>query len=34
VRTGRYFQAVIGPFIARFGSLSLRRKIQEKYFGL
>jgi len=34
VRTGRYFQAVVGPFIARFGSLALRRRIQEKYFGL
>lgn len=34
VRTGRFFQAVLGPFIARFGSLGLQRKIQEKYFGL
>jgi short-subunit dehydrogenase len=34
VRTGRFFQAVLGPFLARFGSLGLQRKIQEKYFGL
>jgi short-subunit dehydrogenase len=34
VRTGRFFQAVLGPFLARFGSLALRRKVQEKYFGL
>jgi short-subunit dehydrogenase len=34
VRTGRFFQAVLGPFLARFGSLALRRRIQEKYFGL
>lgn len=34
VRTGRPFQAVIGPLLARFGSLSLKRKIQEKYFDL
>jgi short-subunit dehydrogenase len=34
VRTGRFFQAVLGPFLARFGSLGLKRKIQEKYFGL
>jgi short-subunit dehydrogenase len=34
VRTGRFFQAVLGPFLARFGSLSLRRRVQEKYFGL
>ncbi|MEO6993353.1 MAG: SDR family NAD(P)-dependent oxidoreductase [Lacunisphaera sp.] len=34
VRTGRFFQAALGPFLARFGSLSLRRRIQEKYFGL
>lgn len=34
VRTGRFFQAVLGPFLARFGSLSFRRKIQAKYFGL
>jgi short-subunit dehydrogenase len=34
VRTGRVFQTVIGPFMARFGSLALRRRILEKYFGL
>lgn len=34
VRTGRFFQAGLAPFLARFGSLALRRKIQEKYFGL
>lgn len=34
VRTGRFFQAVLGPLLARFGSLALRRRIQEKYFGL
>ena len=34
VRTGRFFQAVLGPFLARFGSLALRRRVQEKYFGL
>ncbi len=34
VRTGRFFQAVIAPFISRFGSLPLRRRIQARYFGL
>ena len=32
VRCGRFFQAVIAPLIARLGSLSLRRKIQARYF--
>ncbi|MGH7943635.1 MAG: SDR family NAD(P)-dependent oxidoreductase [Opitutaceae bacterium] len=32
VRTGRFFQAVAGPFIARFGSLALKRRIQARYF--
>lgn len=32
VRTGRLFQAVIAPFITRFGSLALRRRIQARYF--
>jgi short-subunit dehydrogenase len=32
VRTGRFFQAVVAPFISRFGSLALRRRIQAKYF--
>jgi short-subunit dehydrogenase len=34
VRTGRFFQAVMAPLLARLGSLALRRRIQEKYFGL
>lgn len=34
VRTGRFFQAVLAPFLARFGTLALKRKIQGKYFGL
>jgi short-subunit dehydrogenase len=32
VRTGRFFQAVVAPFISRFGSLALRRRIQAGYF--
>ncbi len=32
VRTGRFFQAVLAPLLARFGSLSLRRRIQARYF--
>ena len=34
VRTGRFFQAVIGPFLARLGPLPLRRGILARYFGL
>jgi short-subunit dehydrogenase len=34
VRTGRFFQAVVAPFIARFGSLDLKRRIQARYFQL
>jgi short-subunit dehydrogenase len=34
VRTGRIFQAAVGPFLARFAPLSLKRRIQELYFGL
>ncbi|MBI3886886.1 MAG: SDR family NAD(P)-dependent oxidoreductase [Opitutae bacterium] len=34
VRTGRFFQAVLAPFLARFGSLALKRRIQESYFDL
>jgi short-subunit dehydrogenase len=34
VRTGRFFQAVAGPFLARLGSLGLRRRIIAKYFDL
>ena len=32
VWTGRFFQAVLAPFLARFGSLSLKRRIQAGYF--
>ena len=32
VLTGRFFQAVVAPFLARLGSLSLRRRIQARYF--
>jgi short-subunit dehydrogenase len=34
VRTGRFFQAVLAPLLARLGTLALKRRIQEKYFGL
>ena len=34
VRSGRFFQAVLAPLLARLGSLGLKRSIQEKYFGL
>ncbi|MFZ5494426.1 MAG: SDR family NAD(P)-dependent oxidoreductase [Verrucomicrobiota bacterium] len=34
VRTGRFFQAVLAPFLARLAPLALRRRIQEVYFGL
>lgn len=34
VRTGRCFQAAVAPFLARFGSLALRRRIQARYFDL
>jgi len=34
VRSGRFFQAVLAPLLARFGSLALKRRIQEIYFGL
>ena len=34
VRTGRFFQAVLAPLLARFGSLALKRRIQAKYFDL
>ena len=34
VRTGRFFQAAVAPFLARLGSLDLKRKIQEKYYGI
>lgn len=32
VRTGRFFQAGFAPFIARFGSLALKRRVQARYF--
>jgi short-subunit dehydrogenase len=34
VRTGRFFQAVAGPLLARFAPLALSRRIQARYFGL
>ena len=34
VRIGRFFQAVIAPFISRFGSLALKRRIQASYFNV
>ncbi len=34
VRTGRFFQAVMGPLLVRLGSLALRRRILARYFGL
>ncbi len=32
VRTGRFFQAVVAPLLARFGSLPFKRRIQARYF--
>jgi len=32
VRCGPFFQAVLAPLLARLGSLSLRRRIQARYF--
>ncbi|MES2695815.1 MAG: SDR family NAD(P)-dependent oxidoreductase [Verrucomicrobiota bacterium] len=34
LRTGRFFQAVVAPFISRFGSLALKRRIQARYFDI
>lgn len=34
VRTGRLFQATIAPFITRFSSLALKRRIQARYFNV
>ncbi|MCC6414625.1 MAG: SDR family NAD(P)-dependent oxidoreductase [Opitutaceae bacterium] len=34
VRCGRIFQAVIAPFLSRFGSLRLKRRVQARYFDL
>lgn len=32
VRMGQFFQAVLAPLLARFGSLALRRRLQARYF--
>lgn len=34
LRTGRFFQAKIAPLLVRFGSLRLKRRVQEGYFDL
>lgn len=34
LRTGRFFQAVAGPLLARLAPLTLRRRLQAWYFGL
>jgi short-subunit dehydrogenase len=34
LRTGRFFQAVAGPLLARLGSLPLRRRLQAAYYDL
>jgi len=34
VRTGRVFQAVIAPFLSRFGSQPLKRRVQARYFNV
>lgn len=34
VRTGRFFQAGLAPFLARFGSLGVKRAVQARYFDL
>lgn len=34
VRTGRFFQAVLAPLLARLGSQGLKRRIQARYFNL
>ncbi|MDQ5978829.1 MAG: hypothetical protein QG602_1803 [Verrucomicrobiota bacterium] len=34
VRSGRFFQAVLAPLLARCGSLALKRRVQETYYGL
>jgi short-subunit dehydrogenase len=34
VRTGRFFQAVLAPLLARLGSMALRRRIHARYFDL
>jgi hypothetical protein len=32
IRVGRFSQAVVAPFLARFGSLALKRRTQARYF--
>lgn len=32
LRLGRFFQAVVAPFLARLGSLDLKRRVQARYF--
>jgi short-subunit dehydrogenase len=34
VRCGRFFQAKLAPLLVRFGSLTLKRRVQAKYFDL
>jgi short-subunit dehydrogenase len=34
VRTGRFFQALVAPFISRFASLGLKRRVQARYFNV
>lgn len=34
VRTGRFFQAVAAPLLARLGSLALKRRLQARYFNV
>jgi short-subunit dehydrogenase len=34
VRTGRFFQAVMAPFLSRFGSEDLKRRIHARYFDI
>jgi NAD(P)-dependent dehydrogenase (short-subunit alcohol dehydrogenase family) len=34
IRLGRFSQAVLAPFLARFGSLALKRRTQARYFNV
>jgi NAD(P)-dependent dehydrogenase (short-subunit alcohol dehydrogenase family) len=34
IRIGRFFQTIVAPFLARFGTLALKRRIQARYFGV
>ena len=34
VRCGRFFQAVVAPFLTRFSTLDLKRRIQARYFNV